>query len=133
LLSAVKWTAPLAAMVRGHHERWDGGGYPDGLKGEEIPVGARILAVADTLDAITTDRSYRKALSLSTALAEIEAFKGAQFDPAIVDVALSIRNEDWRAIRLTHSAMALVAPLIAPVKDSARRGSRAPRSASIAG
>jgi hypothetical protein len=70
-------------IVRHHHERWDGRGYPDGLSGEQIPFGARVLTVADTFDAITSDRPYRRALSVERALAEIEAGSGAQFDPAV--------------------------------------------------
>ncbi|MDQ3739683.1 MAG: diguanylate cyclase, partial [Actinomycetota bacterium] len=71
-------------MVRSHHERYDGAGYPDGLAGEEIPLSARILAVADTLDAITSDRPYRAARGLAAAIDEIDALAGAQFCPAVV-------------------------------------------------
>jgi response regulator RpfG family c-di-GMP phosphodiesterase len=73
-------------IVRSHHERWEGGGYPDGLTGEEIPVGARIFAVADTLDAITNYRPYRDAQSWRAAHHEILAERGKQFDPDVVDV-----------------------------------------------
>jgi putative nucleotidyltransferase with HDIG domain len=72
-------------MVRSHHERFAGGGYPDGLVGEEIPLAARILAVADALDAMTSDRPYRAALSLEEALAEIDSSRGDQFCPRVVD------------------------------------------------
>jgi ribonuclease P protein subunit RPR2 len=71
-------------MVRSHHERYDGTGYPDGLAGEEIPLSARILAVADTLDAITSDRPYRAARPLRAAIGEIESLAGHQFCPAVV-------------------------------------------------
>jgi HD-GYP domain-containing protein (c-di-GMP phosphodiesterase class II) len=71
-------------MVRSHHERYDGGGYPDGLVGEEIPLAARILTVADALDAMTSDRPYRKALALSVARSEIEDQAGRQFCPQVV-------------------------------------------------
>jgi HD-GYP domain-containing protein (c-di-GMP phosphodiesterase class II) len=74
-----------ASVVRHHHERWDGKGYPDGLKGEEIPFGARIIAVADSFDAMTSDRPYRRALTFSAALAEIRRNSGQQFDPAVVE------------------------------------------------
>ncbi len=72
-------------IVRSHHERWTGGGYPDGLAGEEIPVGARIFAVADALDAITNYRPYRDAQSWRAAHHEILAESGKQFDPDVVD------------------------------------------------
>ncbi len=74
-----------ANIVRHHHERWDGKGYPDGLKGEDIPIGARIIAVADSFDAMTSDRPYRRALSFTTALNEITRNAGTQFDPQIVE------------------------------------------------
>ena len=75
---------PIAEYVRHHHERWDGGGYPDGLPGEEIPLGARIIFVADAFDAMTSDRVYRSRLSETDALAELERNAGTQFDPDIV-------------------------------------------------
>jgi HD-GYP domain-containing protein (c-di-GMP phosphodiesterase class II) len=75
--------------VRHHHERWDGLGYPDGLAAGRIPLAARIFAVADALDAMTSDRPYRRAGSWDAALAEIEVCGGAQFDPKIVDAFLS--------------------------------------------
>jgi HD-GYP domain-containing protein (c-di-GMP phosphodiesterase class II) len=72
-------------VVRSHHERWDGTGYPDKLVGDAIPLGARVFAVADTLDAMTSDRPYRRALSWDRAVAEIGAESGRQFDPDVVD------------------------------------------------
>ena len=76
---------PIADWVLHHHERWDGTGYPDGLRGEEIPLGARIIFVADAFDAMTSERVYRDPLSERDALAELERCAGTQFDPAIVD------------------------------------------------
>jgi len=76
----------ILKIVRNHHERYDGSGYPDGLSGGDIPLGARILAVADTYDAMTSDRPYRKALSHETAIAELKEQSGIQLDPAVVDV-----------------------------------------------
>ena len=70
--------------MRHHHERWDGTGYPDGLKGEQIPLAARVFAIADTLDALTTDRPYRKAVGFEAARAEIHRGAGTQFDPAVI-------------------------------------------------
>jgi ribonuclease P protein subunit RPR2 len=72
-------------VVRSHHERWDGRGYPDGLVGEEIPLAARVFSVADTLDAITSDRPYRKARAWPEAVEEVLRQAGGQFDPAVVD------------------------------------------------
>jgi diguanylate cyclase (GGDEF)-like protein/putative nucleotidyltransferase with HDIG domain len=75
---------PVADLVLHHHERWDGAGYPDGLRGEEIPLGARIIFVTDAYDAMTSDRIYRPKLSSQAALAELERCAGTQFDPGIV-------------------------------------------------
>jgi len=86
------------SIVRSHHERWDGGGYPDRLAGKEIPIAARIFAVADTLDAITSDRPYRPAGSWDVAAAEILRESGTQFDPSIVD-AFREREPELRRIR----------------------------------
>ncbi len=72
-------------IVRSHHERWDGEGYPDRLRGNHIPVGARVFAVADTLDAMTSDRPYRSALRWEDAREEIFRQAGDQFDPAVVE------------------------------------------------
>jgi putative nucleotidyltransferase with HDIG domain len=82
LLSRLRDIVP---SVRHHHENWDGTGYPDGLRGEKIPVASRIIMFADTLDAITTDRPYRKALGIEEARSEFIRFRGKQFDPTICD------------------------------------------------
>jgi HD-GYP domain-containing protein (c-di-GMP phosphodiesterase class II) len=73
-----------SAIIRGHHERWDGAGYPDKLSGEQIPIGSRIIAVADAFDAMTSDRPYRKAMRTDAALRELSLNSGTQFDPAVV-------------------------------------------------
>lgn len=85
ILRGVAFLRGEAELVRHHHESYDGSGYPDGLAGGAIPLGARILAAADTLDAMTTDRPYRKGLSFSEARAELERRAGAQFDPAVIE------------------------------------------------
>jgi hypothetical protein len=75
--------------VRHHHERWDGQGYPDGVSGKEIPLGARIILIADTIDAMTTDRPYRKRLPLDVVITELQKCKGTQFDPELIDVVVA--------------------------------------------
>ena len=90
-------------IVRGHHERWDGNGYPDGIAGPEIPLGARIFSVADTLDAITSDRPYRRAGSWRDASAEILKESGRQFDPDVVD-AFRECDSRLRAVRTEFAA-----------------------------
>jgi diguanylate cyclase (GGDEF)-like protein/putative nucleotidyltransferase with HDIG domain len=86
ILQKVAFPYPVAPIVRSHHEKWDGSGYPDGLKGEEIPIGARVLATVDCLDALATDRQYRNALPLDEAMAKVAAMAGASFDPRIVEI-----------------------------------------------
>jgi PAS domain S-box-containing protein len=83
----------VAGLVRHHQEKWDGSGYPDGLKGEEIPLGARILAVCDAYSAITDDRPYKKARSREDALAELRRCAGAQFDPRVVEAFCRLQSE----------------------------------------
>jgi putative nucleotidyltransferase with HDIG domain len=100
LMGRIAFLAPAAEIVLGHHERFDGTGYPQGLTGEEIPLGARIFAVADTLDAITSDRPYRRARPFGAARKEIETESGKQFDPRVVGAFLSIEEGTWERIRL---------------------------------
>lgn len=86
ILERVRFPYPVAPIVRSHHEKWDGTGYPDGLKGESIPIGARILAVVDCLDALASDRQYRKALPLDEAVGVVVREAGRAFDPRVVEV-----------------------------------------------
>jgi len=99
LVSRIGFLAGAAEIVLTHQERYDGTGYPQGLMGDEIPIGARIFAVADTLDAMTSDRPYRRALSFSVARAEITSESDHQFDPKVVEVFLTIPEEDWENMR----------------------------------
>jgi two-component system, cell cycle response regulator len=85
ILLAAPALKPVAALVRASHERWDGTGYPDRLAGDAIPLGARIVAVCDAYDAMTSDRTYRAAMSASGAITELRHCAGSQFDPAVVD------------------------------------------------
>ncbi len=93
ILSAIDFPYPVVPIVRHHHENYDGTGYPDGLRGEDIPLGARIMAVVDCYDALTSDRPYRPALSDDEALAIIEARKGTMYDPAVTDAFVKVHAE----------------------------------------
>ena len=104
LVSRISFLAGAAEIVLSHQERYDGTGYPQGLVGEEIPLGARIFAVADTLDAMTSDRPYRRAMSFGKARAEIKNESGRQFDPQVVRIFLSIPETTWQEIRFRAAA-----------------------------
>ena len=84
----------VGVVVRASHERWDGGGYPDGLAGEQIPLAARIVSACDAFNAMTTDRSYRKALPLAVAVGELRANAGSQFAPDVVDALIAVVERD---------------------------------------
>ncbi len=99
ILSSVDFLKGASQIVLFHHERWDGKGYLSGKKGEDIPLGARIFAVADAFDAMTYSRRYRKALSINEAVKEIKDQKGKQFDPKVVEVFLSIPSDEVIRIR----------------------------------
>jgi diguanylate cyclase (GGDEF)-like protein/putative nucleotidyltransferase with HDIG domain len=86
ILQRVAFPYPVAPIVRAHHERWDGAGYPDGLKGEQIPKGARVLAAVDCLDALASHRQYRNAMSLDAAMEKVDSLSGSAFEPRIVEV-----------------------------------------------
>jgi len=99
ILRKIPFLSGSAEIVFAHQERFDGSGYPSALKGADIPIGARIFAVADTLDAITSDRPYRTAGGFDAARAEILRCTGTQFDPAVVEAFVKIPDELWRALR----------------------------------
>ena len=92
ILTPIVEDEEILQMVRHHHARYNGSGYPDGLRGSQIPLGARILAVADAFDAMTSERPYRQAMSVETACAEIKHGKGTQFAPEVADVFLKARR-----------------------------------------
>ena len=131
ILSAVPFPYPLASIVRHHHERWDGSGYPDGLSGQAIPIGARILAVVDCFDALTVDRPYRKALPREEAIGYLQQESGRMFDPAIVDLFVS-SVDVWNSSQIPDApiralpmpALAVPPPLTTPA--GALRGARDP-------
>jgi ribonuclease P protein subunit RPR2 len=93
IVRGIEFLEEATKVVRSHHERWDGTGYPDGLRGEGIPIAARVFAVADVLDALTTDRPYRPAMPLVEARRMIVAGSGSQFDPAVVCAFDTIDDE----------------------------------------
>jgi len=99
MLQHIPFLEPALDIVLCHQERFDGSGYPRGLSTEEIPLGARIFAVVDTFDAMTSDRPYRQALGIEEACAEIREWSGRQFDPAVAAAFLSIEAERWREVR----------------------------------
>ncbi|HEX2715680.1 MAG TPA: HD domain-containing phosphohydrolase [Candidatus Acidoferrales bacterium] len=99
MLSRIPFLRDAAEIVLAHQEFFDGTGYPRGLKGEEIPLGARIFAVADTLDAMISDRPYRRAMPIATAREEIKRCAGTQFDPTVVEVFLSFPDSQWLELR----------------------------------
>ena len=99
ILRRIPFLTEASEIVYSHQEKFDGTGYPRGLKGEEIPLGSRIFSVADTLDAITSNRPYRAAQTLSAAREEIHRWSGRQFDPEVVKVFLSMPENIWSDLR----------------------------------
>lgn len=99
ILQGIMFFKGAVDIIGSHHEHYNGNGYPGGLKGEQIPLVARIFAIADALDAITSDRPYRKAQSFKAAFQEILRCRGTQFDPKVVDAFMSIDGDEWRALR----------------------------------
>jgi putative nucleotidyltransferase with HDIG domain len=98
IISQIPFLEDVSRIVRHHHERWDGKGYPDGIVGTAIPFGARIFAVADSFDAMTSDRPYRRAMSVEDARAEVIRCRGTQFDPVVADAFMRVPVEGLEAI-----------------------------------
>jgi diguanylate cyclase (GGDEF)-like protein/putative nucleotidyltransferase with HDIG domain len=103
ILERVKFPYPVAPIVRAHHEKWDGSGYPSGLTGEAIPIGARILSAVDCLDALASDRQYRRSLPLDQAMKEVISEAGKDFDPRVVDM-LSRNYVEWEKMAKAQGA-----------------------------
>ena len=121
MLRKIPFLQEAAEIVYSHQEHYDGSGYPRKLKGEEIPMGARIFAIADTLDAITSDRPYRKAATFAAARQEIKRCAGTQFDPRVVDVYLSLPDQLWEDLRAEISQKSKkMAPLQLEPKDTSK-------------
>jgi HD-GYP domain-containing protein (c-di-GMP phosphodiesterase class II) len=89
IASKIEMLKPIIGAVRNHHERWDGSGYPDKMKGEEIPIAARIVAIADAFDAMATDRPYKAALSLEECESILRKTAGKMYDPELIEVFVS--------------------------------------------
>jgi HD-GYP domain-containing protein (c-di-GMP phosphodiesterase class II) len=118
ILAQVPYLRPAAKIVLAHHERWDGGGYPRGLKGEQIPLGARIFALSDTYDAILSDRPYRKGQPAEAARDEILRCAGAQFDPKVAEAFEALFGK-WVAEEVGTKAMYLPSRKRAPERSRA--------------
>jgi HD-GYP domain-containing protein (c-di-GMP phosphodiesterase class II) len=99
ILKRIPFLTEASEIVYAHQEKYDGTGYPRGLKGEQIPLGARIFSVADTLDAMTSDRPYRAKLPFSVAREEIQRWSGRQFDPQVVNTFLQMPENIWDDLR----------------------------------
>jgi HD-GYP domain-containing protein (c-di-GMP phosphodiesterase class II) len=108
ILRGIEFLEGAARVVAQHHEQWDGSGYPFALKGEEIDLNARIFAVADAFDAITSDRVYRAGRTYEAALAELESCAGRQFDPRVVEAFRRVPREEWERLRRRKPAAANV-------------------------
>jgi putative nucleotidyltransferase with HDIG domain len=136
ILSSIEFPYPVVPIVRAHHENWDGSGYPRGLRGEDIPVGARILSVVDCFDALTSDRPYRSAMSEHDALQIIVERRGSMYDPHIVDTFLRVyrdiappaqpqpglQNALGRIRRASASAVQPVTPAAGAISPAPRDG-----------
>jgi HD-GYP domain-containing protein (c-di-GMP phosphodiesterase class II) len=109
LLAPFKELQDEAELVYSHHERYDGTGYPRGLKKKQIPLGARIFAIVDTLDAIASDRPYRAGRDLAAARQEIARQRGRQFDPGLVDTFLAIPDPEFESIQSRYAELPAVA------------------------
>jgi diguanylate cyclase (GGDEF)-like protein/putative nucleotidyltransferase with HDIG domain len=115
ILERVRFPYPVVPIVRAHHEKWDGSGYPMGLKGAEIPIGARILSAVDYLDALASDRQYRRALPMHEVIEKLVAEAGKSFDPKVVEI-LQKSHHRLESLALAKSAQAQGAPLSTEVK-----------------
>ncbi len=100
ILHRIEFLEEVSQVVLHHHEKWDGSGYPTGLKGDNIPLGSRIFAVVDTVDAMTSERPYRDALSFEAAADELTKWSGIQFDSRVVEAFLSVPLQDWKDERV---------------------------------
>ncbi len=130
ILASIDFPYPVESIVRYHHEMWNGKGYPQGISGEAIPIGARILSVVDCYDALTSDRPYRRALTREQATAVLTERRGSQYDPRVVDTFIAARDRlidasDSRALAESHLAKAAeIREMVAGTKADAVSGVR---------
>src|SRR6202161_3236516 len=115
ILERVRFPYPVVPIVRAHHEKWDGSGYPMGLKGEQIPIGARVLSAVDYLDALASDRQYRRALPLRDVMQKLAAESGKSFDPKVVDV-LQKRYQYLERLAVAKAGQDPTGPLSTSIK-----------------
>jgi diguanylate cyclase (GGDEF)-like protein/putative nucleotidyltransferase with HDIG domain len=135
ILAAVPFPYPVAPLILSHHERWDGRGYPNGLAGSDIPLGARIICVVDYFDALTSDRPYHRAMSADAALAIIEQEAGKALDPHVVQVFVAVLPQLWIEAERDAGPPRLSLPVRAPSGEpllGAERSDKAPRSSVFA-
>lgn len=118
LVRGIDFLTEAAEIILTHHERCDGSGYPQGLKAADIPMGAKIFAVADTVDAMTSDRPYRAALPFPAAQEQIRSGSGKEYDSRVAEVFLQIPNEEWETIRTEAKTIPVGAVVANPVTDS---------------
>jgi putative nucleotidyltransferase with HDIG domain len=130
ILSSIEFPYPVVPIVRHHHECWDGTGYPDGIKGTAIPLGARILSVVDCFDALTSDRPYRPKLEDEEALNILLQRRGSMYDPLVVDTFIACKDELVAAA--TEVGAGSGVPDVEPLRPSPEHFARAPRMARIA-
>ena len=107
IISKMRFAREVAPIISGHHEYWDGSGYPLGLSGEDIPIGARIITIVDAYDAMTTDRPYRAALGRDEVMHRLSNGRGSQFDPEMLDVFLGLVSASKLVIEDVHSPVSL--------------------------
>jgi putative nucleotidyltransferase with HDIG domain len=115
ILSSISFPYPVVPIVRHHHENWNGTGYPDGLRGTDIPLGARILAVVDCFDALTSDRPYRTRLSDADAVAILMERRGVMYDPLVVDTFVAVKDDLAESITLSLDAPSNIEGLLKPM------------------
>jgi HD-GYP domain-containing protein (c-di-GMP phosphodiesterase class II) len=123
LVEKVSQLKDVVGPVRHHHENWDGSGYPDGLAGEEIPLGARIIMFADTIDAMTTDRPYRRAMTPQQVRDEMIRQRGRQFDPVICDKLLQSPQFPLLFADLSRGSTPAILPAFGRARKAASRRS----------